>query len=103
MSSIAQCIYDIQRYQNLRKKIKAIIIKLDSASEYVSKIDFEIKTSYKVNGNSAIISEQTTDLKNKIEDTSHFLRKTVLPSIGYSLDNTRAQLQSLREQEEANS
>lgn len=100
MSSISQCIYDIQRYHELREKIEAIISKLNSASEYVGKVDFEIKTSYKVDGNSATISNQTTDLKNRIEDTSNYLSETVLPSIGYSLEDTRDTLRYLRRKAE---
>lgn len=99
MSSIGQYRQNIQRYQILREQIERIISKLNNATDAASGFDLEIKSSYKVNGDSAVLSSRSTNLKNKISETSRFLSNAILPNIDSSIAGARRQIANLEEQE----
>ena len=99
MASIEQCRHNIQRYKELKIQLKAIIARLDTAESATGRLDLDIASSFKVNGDSALITNRTTTLKRKIDDTSSYLRNTVLPAIDSSIEDERDTIDYLEEQE----
>lgn len=100
MASIGQLTRDIYRYNNLEDRIRYIIIALDNAADYVNRLDNEIKRDYQVNNNNAAISDRTTEIKKELEKASHFLKKTILPSIDSSRSDARWLRNKLMEEED---
>ena len=99
MSSIQQYQQDIQKYYVLREKISKIIVALNQSANSISRSDQIIKSNYKVNGNSALITNRTTNLKKSLEQTSNYLSSTILSGIDSSVENARRQIAYLEEQE----
>ena len=99
MASIGQCRRNIQKYKELKVQLKAIIAKLDTAESATGRLDLDIASSFKVNGDGALITNRTTALKRKIDDTSSYLRSTVLPAIDSSIEDERDTIDYLEEQE----
>lgn len=100
MSSIAQCIYDIRNYTATEEKVEIIIARLSSAITDVSNTEREIRGSYLVNDNSAVVAERANQLKNELSEIVEFLRGTILPDIDSSRYEVRRLKEYLEEEED---
>ena len=99
MASIEQYQIDIQKYRNLKEQLFKIISGLEGATGCISSLDFEIQSSYKVDGNSANISNQAIALRGSLEETSDYLKNTILPSIDSSIEYAEESIAYLEELE----
>lgn len=100
MSSIEQCVSNIQNYYDLEEKIKAIIKKINAAKGDSSNLAFHINNNYQVNGDGAAVATRATDLKRKLAETEDYLRSVVLPSISTSISEEQFEKARLEAEEE---
>ncbi len=103
MSSIEQCILNIQNYKDLEEKIKIIIRKLNSAAGDTSKLEFRINSYYQVNGDGATVAIRAKDLKTKLNETEDYLKNTILPSISTSITEEANEKERLEQEAEEDS
>ena len=98
MSSIAQLRRDVQRYRVLKSQIGRIIPQLNNAADRAGDLDMEIRGSYQVNGDSAVMSSRATALRKKIDETARRLRSPVLPAIDSAIDEALREIARLEEE-----
>lgn len=98
MSSIEQCIRDINNYNNLEEKIKRIVNYLGMAVEDAGSLSLHIENNYQVDGDGAAVVARVVELKNELKEIRSYLKKNVLPGIGSSLSATRREKSRLEEE-----
>lgn len=99
MASIAEQISgqrrDILRYQALKSQLSTVITKLSSATSYSGSLDYEVKSSFKVNNESAALATRTARLDTSIQNTASYLSHTILPAIDAAIGQVNRQIANL--------
>ena len=86
---------NIRKYNIIKEQLGKITPKLSSASPLLGSVSREIGTTYKVNGDSAIITSRADSLKRIVNTTYSNITKIVLPALGNAIQGAKTEVQKI--------
>ena len=99
MASIWESQQDIAKYNALRDKVGRIINELEVATRSAGSLENELASDYKVDNDSAKVSERANSLNRGLSETAAYLKGTIIPSIDNAIAGVRQDIYRMQEEE----
>ncbi len=99
MKTKAELQDDKIKYEAIKEQLGKITPKLSTASTSMGSVDREVKTTYKVDGDSAKISKKTTRLKECVDTVNSNITLILIPAINLAIQSSEIAIKNIEEAE----